>query len=628
MRLRFCCAKVVGISGFIQVFKGFGLKDVVTQIDEAARRGELLAAYDAATHALKKAPDDLSLKHRAIICLARAGALERAQSEYSRLGLSSVDKNEDVIALGGRLLKSMAMETQGQARQKFAAAAAKKYLDAYRQSGGFFSGINTASLYLIAGQQQKSVALARKVLAQLDKLAPAKGQDAYYKEATRAEALFLLGMPSKAVNALRRAISHDPQNYVAHASSLRQLFMIHEDIDLDTSLLDGFRPPKSAHFVGHLYSVGEESRNLKSEDARALETSIRAAIQSEGIGFGFGALAAGADIVIAEALIESGAELNVVQPCFNDAFVRTSVAPFGKQWIQRFEACMNKATTVRYVAGDLGDIDRFDAAFASQVAMGLAALRAQALFSKAVQFAVWDESVKSKAYGTSRDVRLWRRTGRRQIIVPFPGMQTKRPRQDKRVAKSVRAKSERALLAMLFADVQGYGELSTDQIVNFLEAVLKPLAACCAALEPAPRYVNTWGDGLFLAFEEVGSAAKTALALQEKFRSIDLSALGLPEHLALRIGAHFGPVHERTDPFTGRPNIFGTEVVTASRIESVTAPGSIHVSEPFACAIATHHLHEYRCEYLGQIELGKNEPGRGLFSLRPAPSVNNAHCGR
>lgn len=628
MRLRLRCVIVVGNAVSAKVFKGLSLKDVVAQIDEFARQGEVLAAYDAVMHALKKAPDDLYLKHRAVLYLARAGALERAQSEYFRLCLNSVENDEDVIALGGRLLKSMAMETRGEAHQRLAAAAAEKYLSAYQQSSGFFSGINTASLYLIAGRGQKSRSIARRVLAGLDKLPSASGQDGYYQEATRAEAYFLLNLPAKALEALRQAVDRDPKNYVAHAATLRQLFMIHEVLDLDSSLLEGFRPPKSAHFVGHIYSVGEGPQSLDAEAARALERSVRTAIQNEDIGFGFAALAAGADIVIAEALIESGAEVHVVQPCSNDIFVQTSVAPFGEQWVRRFEACMDNAATVRYVAGNHRDIDKFDIAFASEVAMGLAALRSQTLFSEAVQFAVWDDSTASKSYGTSQDVRLWRNTGRRQIIVPFPQEQLQRSRKAEKGAEPDPSKSQRALLAMIFADVQGYGELSTDQIVDFLEYVLNPLADCYAALASAPRYVNTWGDGLFLAFDKVGFAAKAALALQEKFRSIDLSALGLPEHLALRIGAHFGPVHERTDPFTGRQNIFGTEVIIASRIESVTVPGSVHVSEPFACAIATHHPREYGCDYLGQIELGKTENARALFSLRPTSSVEIAHSSR
>ena len=44
--------------------------------------------------------------------------------------------------------------------------------------------------------------------------------------------------------------------------------------------------------------------------------------------------------------------------------------------------------------------------------------------------------------------------------------------------------------------------------------------------------------------------------------------------IALRLGCHFGPVYEDTDPIAGTTNIFGTHVSRAARIEPIAPEGS------------------------------------------------------
>ena len=66
----------------------------------------------------------------------------------------------------------------------------------------------------------------------------------------------------------------------------------------------------------------------------------------------------------------------------------------------------------------------------------------------------------------------------------------------------------------------------------------------------------------------------------------------------------------------GEPGMFGTEVSLAARIEPVTVPGSIYVSEPFACSLAANTASLYRCEQVEEIEPRRGKPAMPLFSLR------------
>ncbi|MCB2106889.1 MAG: hypothetical protein KDE14_04270, partial [Rhodobacteraceae bacterium] len=61
-------------------------RDSEIQLD----RTDILSAYDSLIENLAKHPDELSLKHRAVLMLARAGATEHAEREYDRLGLQTV----------------------------------------------------------------------------------------------------------------------------------------------------------------------------------------------------------------------------------------------------------------------------------------------------------------------------------------------------------------------------------------------------------------------------------------------------------------------------------------------------------------------------------------------------------
>lgn len=59
-------------------------------------RGELVLAYDTAMRGLSEHPDDIWLKYRAVLALAKSGATRRAGDEFRRLGLA--DRTETDIA--------------------------------------------------------------------------------------------------------------------------------------------------------------------------------------------------------------------------------------------------------------------------------------------------------------------------------------------------------------------------------------------------------------------------------------------------------------------------------------------------------------------------------------------------
>ena len=87
---------------------------------------------------------------------------------------------------------------------------------------------------------------------------------------------------------------------------------------------------------------------------------------------------------------------------------------------------------------------------------------------------------------------------------------------------------------------------------------------------------------------------------------VDLEALGLPSYIALRLGAHFGPVYERNDPILDQPNFFGVHVSKAARIEPITPEGCVYVTEHMAAFLALDGKARFTCDYVGSVPAAKN----------------------
>ncbi|WP_165187040.1 adenylate/guanylate cyclase domain-containing protein [Caulobacter soli] len=576
------------------------------------QRGEILAAYDIAHAALETGQTSLEIANTAVLCLARANAIDFARSEYVRLGLDKVRDDPASIALGARLLKDVALAAVGARRAAFARASTRRYGELFAHFGGLYGAVNAATMTLVAGDPEGARTLASRVLDLSQPIGPS-GIEAYYDAASRAEAHLLTGDVAAAQAMMARGLAQAPDSFTAHASTLRQLAIICRETGRDEAWLAPFRPPVCAHFTGHILDAVGEGTSGAFEGLRG---EIDRRLRDHRVGFAYGGLAAGADIVFAEAVLEAGAELHVVLPVNRESFIATSVAPFGEGWLPRFERCFGRAASVRYASQDpyLGDDQVF--AYASQFAMGCAVLRAQTLSTEAIQLAIWDGRPPAGPAGVAVDLAYWSAGGRASSVIdcvrpPLPVNLS--PGKD-----GDPSRGGRAMKAMLFADVKGFGALRDDQIPGFFEIVMGQMARVVEALDAPPRHLETWGDGLFLVFDAPVDAAVAALRLLEAHRRLNLKEQGLPGGLGLRIGGHYGPVHLRTNPLTRAPAVVGAHVVVAARIEPDVAPGSAYVSEALAGALATFHGDRFRCGYVGRTHGRKGFPATPIFNLARA----------
>jgi hypothetical protein len=573
------------------------------------RRGELLAAFDLAEQGLAEHPDDVSLKHRAVLALARAGATVEAARRFVDYGLDRIE-DEDIGALQARIAKDTALSQDGDARVVRAARAAELYAVVFARTGGYYPAINAATLSLIAGDAVQARELAERVLG----LVNASGEDSYWTAATEAEALLLLGRDAAAHDALERAAARHERDYGALATTRRQLRVICESLGLDLALLKPLTGPGVVHFCGH--RIGTEGFPAGSEAQVA--ACIARVLERDAPGYAYGALAGGADILWAEALLAHGAELHVVLPFADGEFVEQSVTPCGLNWAERFAQCRDAATEVRHATDDafLGDDVLFR--YGGELAMGLALLRASYLDAEVRQLAVWDGKPARAAAGTAIDVATWQ-SGGRAVTVVSPAQEAENatcPASRIAPAARERAHAGRVVRAMLFGDFKWFAGLTDEQAVTFATRVLGPIAAVIRRHRDEVLHANTWGDGIAVVLPDALTAAAFALELQDAVSSIDLESEGLPAHLALRLGGHVGPVFPVYDPVLELHRFTGSHVSRTARIEPVTPAGAVYVTEPFAAAVVLAGNRELTCDYVGHVAAAKGYGHLRMYRLR------------
>jgi hypothetical protein len=520
-----------------------------------------------------------------IIAYARSGALDYACRLFLESGFELVDDDPAVLSVRGRLLKDRALAADGAERRRLYLESADAYAKAGEIGGATYPLINAATLSLLAGKREQSRALAAKLLARIQ----AGGDDLetpYYRAATHAEALLLLGDIAKAKKAFAKAVALEPLAYEDHASTLRQFGMILGELGKDTAWLDPLRPPRSLHFAGHLaLSIGDD----------AMRRRIRAAIRKERIGFGYGALASSADVLMAEALLEEGAELHLVLPAAASRF--QEAAGFGDDWAKHVARILERAASIRSISGAPDSVAPRAIQLAAEIAMGRAVMQANVLMTEAVQIVICDKTAPAgrAAGGTAWIAAMWKKSGRRQHTIAAPRFGSRDAMATRAAVKSVPV----ALMAMLRIDVSGAGRLPAHAL---------PLLARTLAKGPKPAIAPRWtGEAVLAAYAATAPAARAAVA----------AAAVLADVPGVRIAGHYAIAQRTDDPFGGPPYLAGLAAAMLIQMVASTPSGAVHVTEDFAAALnAGSDRGRPRTEYVGDLPVERIADPFRLYSLK------------
>lgn len=163
---------------------------------------------------------------------------------------------------------------------------------------------------------------------------------------------------------------------------------------------------------------------------------------------------------------------------------------------------------------------------------------------------------------------------------------------------------------VLFADIKGFAKILKDEPPDIIADVWAHVARILAPHKQAISTYNTWGDALFLVFSDV-RVVSAVLEIRDWFRNHRL--------LAIRIACHFGDFLEYDDEILGRKNAVGGNINLTARIEPITRPNAIFVTQRFKEAVESAGNPDNFCfDELGSVALAKNFGQEELLLLRRA----------
>jgi len=478
-----------------------------------------------------------------IIALARAGALDHAWYQFGAAGYDARDDDPAALTVKGRLLKDRALRASGEERRGLYLQSSEAYRRAATLQPGTYPLINAATLSLLSGDREQAQEIAREVLERIA-AEPDEPETPYWRAATEAEALLMLGRMEEARAALEAAIAAAPRAWEDHASTLRQFIAIHEALGADPAWLELLRPPRTVHYAG-TDMMGE---------------GIAEALERGHVGFGFGALAAGAEIIAAEALLARGAELHIVLPADAAGFAASRVDPHGPDWRARFDAALDAAESVQLVRPLGCAPDTRLPALADRIAFGAALLNAERLMGEAFEL----------RFGEAGSL-----------------------------AEEADTDSRAPLLSLLALSVGDSGEEGFEGRLGEVREALALTQG--AAIAP---YLS--GDCIVTGYSGPVEAAAAARLIHAKLRA----------RMKLRIAGHHGLIACVRDPFSGalRPTESGAGIAEA--IAGAIPADTICVSGDFAAMLATTSRAPSEANWIGELQAFDGGSAIGLFALR------------
>ena len=589
------------------------------------RAGDFLGTCDLASALVETGVVEPELIHLAVLSLARCGATTEALRLMERFS-AVLPGDEEFGALAARLRKDLFRSSRTEAEaEKWCREARDRYRSVFEHTGGYFSGINAATLSILLSkydpaEKQRGCELARQVL----KLCAGPAGLDFWGTVTRAEAQLLLGATSEVEALLKEARGLRPDDVASQGTTYKQLELICKNEGVSLEVVSAIRPAGVTHYTGHLVHGLGTNPGVNPADEPRLRAQISDILAREQIGESFGALACGADILVAEEIVRRGGKLNVVLPFGEQEFYQTSVVRAGGDWGERYHRLLGSAASVSRVVEE-GQCDlELLYQLASLKAMGSAVLRAEHLGSSVHQIALWNGIPAGNAVcGTAPDMAVWAQLGYQQHVIRLESASAVAPAPVPGGAASASVECDAALrrtvVGLIFADLHGFSRLTERKLVDLTAEWLRKLGELKRRYDDQIVYLNTWGDAVFMVVKDVASAAELSLELAETMSGAAWQAVGLGEVEGLRVSAHAGAVLSVNDPIRGGKAFFGVDVTKTARMEPCTPVGHVYVTEEFAALLAvskkTAGGRTYRCEYVGVQKLPKDFGSFRMYHL-------------
>lgn len=616
--------------------------------------GDLLLAREILNSYSQKIVPAHPLAHLKARILVQSGNTDAARElllEKIKHGAPTCDEicllarthKDDWLRGGGERCLRSAIETYFRAYRDFVAV---------EPGIAAFPAVNAATLCLLSGRPEEAQDWARRTL-ELEDAARRDPRQAPWVEPMLGEACLVSGNWSAARDHYEKCLSLPLRDRATARKQAR--FLLNGLGKSPCGLDEVFKLPTVVVFSGHMVDAEDRPRprfpaEVEADVSKAIEDKLR----EVRAGIGYSSAAAGSDILFAEAMLRLQGEIHIHLSGPRSDFQHRSVDYAGGEWAARFAKVLAAS---RNKVDDSPEHQPSDAslgyAYCNTKLSGIAGMRAAELNLDLIPLAVYDGAVGDGIGGTADFVGFWNdfktcrdgfSTSAGIRILPQEihsneillrqapawgslGIPRRRPAKGPGTAGVEIQSMQQDLKALLFADVKGFSKIPEIDLPVFFKRYMSILSRMINEAVAPPVISETWGDAIYMVFDEVAHAGNFALAMRREMSPppnglLDAAALGLGHSLDIRIALHAGPVFHLVDPITRRISFTGRHVSQAARLEPVTEPGEVFCSEAFAALSWTSRSAEYKCEFVGNKILAKDYGRLRIFRLCPSSPLS------
>ena len=558
----------------------------IEQIEKLIHQGHYFEARSLATSVLSES-DDIRVKQLRALALSKSGGVLAAKDYLEPIYKQHPEDPETAGILGG-IYKELFKNSQ---ETKYALLSRDTYYQNFIATGNYYTGINAATMSIIAGKAVKGKEIATELIIKL----PEESSD-FWEVATLAEAHLLKRDKAKAMSLYFQLIHQAGDDWGKVNSVFNQLWLLNHYLPVPSEILKAFSPPTVVSFVGHM--VDRKDR-ITPRFPEAIELKVKNgilnAIKTLNAKIGYCSLACGSDILFAEAMAETNAQVTIYLPFNRQDFVETSVAFAGEYWIKRFDELCKKYP-VKVMTSERFDGNSELFSFHGKVLLGTSLLKSQMLHADAGLITVQSmRDLEGKEGGTRDIIKTW----------PFPNKIININTDDlysstHSVVKiesqtgsefSTKVKPVRFLLQTL---IQGIKTEEMEQIIRHITKSDPPI------LE-VPEYVDHHERSFLIVFTSARGAFDFAKLILRNVK---------PHNVQLSL--HAGPI--AIDHKESQQTLIGATLREINAISSYALPGLIYCSEQLA-ALLVIERQDLLFHPVGRIDLGDQWTEMEIYTI-------------
>ena len=558
----------------------------VEQIEKLIHQGHYFEARSLATTALSES-DDLRVKQLNALAISKSGGALAAKDYLEPIYKQHPDDPETAGILGG-IYKELFKNSQ---ETKYAILSRDTYHQNFIATGNYYTGINAATMSIIAGKAVKGKEIAGELITKLSE----ESTD-FWEVATLAEAHLLKRDKAKAMSLYFQLIQQAGDDWGKVNSVFNQLWLLNHYLPVPSEILKAFSPPTIVGFVGHM--VDRKDRIIP-RFPEAIELKVKNgilnAIKTLNAKIGYCSLACGSDILFAEAMAETNAQVTIYLPFNTQDFVETSVAFAGEHWIKRFDNLIKKYP-VKVMTSERFDGNSELFSFHGRVLLGTSLLKSQMLHADAGLITVQSIRDQEGKEGGTRDmIKTW----------PFPNKIININPDDLYSSTRLVVKIEAQAVSEFSAKVKPVRFLLQTLIQGIkpeeMEQIIKHITKSDPPILEVPEYIINEGKSFLTVFTSARGAFDFGQLI---LRSVK------PQNVQLSL--HAGPI--AIDHQESQQNITGTTITEINAISSHALPGLVYCSEQLA-ALLVMERQDLLFHPVGRIDLGHEWKEMEIYTI-------------